>query len=190
MRHNNQEMDQSTENELLNKSRNGDLAALETVYDRYSPGLYRYAWRLLGNEHLAEDCVSETFSRFLKGLRSGQGPDDHLQAYLYRIAHNWITDCYRRQAPEPVELNENFPAGEREQTENQALLRMEKQKVRLALRGLTSDQRQVITLRFIECWNYEEIARAIEKPLGAVRALQFRGLTSLRRMLLEESDHE
>jgi len=168
----------------------GDQSALEMVYDRYSPGLFRYAWRLLGSETTAEDCVSETFSRFLKSLGNGRGPDDHLQAYLYRIAHNWITDYYRRQAPVVDELKENLSSVEHEQPEHQALLHAEKQKVRLALRSLTPEQRQVITLRFIEGWNYDEIAQAIEKPLGAVRALQFRALNSLRKMLLEESEYE
>jgi len=54
-----------------------NLDALGSIYDLYSPGIYRYAMRLLGDETLAEDCVADTFSRFLKVLRLGQGPEDH-----------------------------------------------------------------------------------------------------------------
>src|SRR5512138_184862 len=103
-------MNTRSEQDLLNGARALDMQALAAIYDRYSPGLYAYAMRLLGDECQAEDCVAETFSRFLKSLRAGQGPEEHLQAYLYRIAHNWITDLYRRQPPPPFELDENLRA--------------------------------------------------------------------------------
>jgi RNA polymerase sigma-70 factor (ECF subfamily) len=179
-------MNSPTERDLLNGAWNFDESALGTIYDRYSPGIYRYAMRLLGDECLAEDCVSETFSRFLKALRAGQGPQEHLQAYLYRIAHNWITDSYRRQPPPPLDLDESVRSEDRFLPEIQADTRLEQQRVRLALRCLTPDQHQVITLRFLEGWENEEVATAMEKPVGAIKALQFRAINSLRRLLLRE----
>jgi RNA polymerase sigma-70 factor (ECF subfamily) len=140
--------------------------------------------RLLGDECLAEDCVSETFSRFLKSLHAGHGPDVHLQAYLYRIAHNWITDLHRRQPPPPFEIDENLRAERETQPEAQVDRRIEQDRVRNALRCLTPDQRQVIVLRFLEGWEYEDIAAAVQKPVGAVRALQHRALAALRKWLL------
>jgi len=160
------------------------MQALAAIYDRYSPGLYAYAMRLLGDECQAEDCVSETFSRFLKGLRAGQGPEEHLQAYLYRIAHNWITDFYRRQPPPPFELDENLRAEPALQPDMQVDQRIEQDRVRGALRFLTPDQRQVIILRFLEGWENEEVAAAVKKPVSAVRALQYRALVALRKWLL------
>ena len=85
--------------ELLQQAWRFEEQALAAIYDRFSPGLYRYAWRLLGDVHLAEECVAETFSRFLHALQGGRGPQEYLQAYLYRVAHNWITDYYRRRTP-------------------------------------------------------------------------------------------
>ncbi len=98
------------------------MQALAEIYDRYSPGLYAYAMRLLGDACLAEDCVSETFARFLKSLRAGQGPEAYLQAYLYRIAHNWITDHYRRQPM--LDLDEDLRAGDEVRPEVQVDRRM------------------------------------------------------------------
>ena len=168
------------------------MISLGAVYDRYSPGIYRYAMRLLGDECLAEDCVAETFSRFLKAIRAGNGPQDHLQAYLYRIAHNWITDSYRRQPPPALDLDDGIHAGEHFLTKSQVDARLEQEQVRLALRSLTPDQRQVITLRFIEGWNNEEVAAALERPVGTIKALQHRAVNTLRRLLLrkEESVYE
>ncbi len=164
------------------------MQALGDIYDCYSPGLYAYAMRMLGDECMAEECVAETFSRFLKSIHAGQGPDKHLQAYLYRIAHNWITDYYRRQPPPSLELSENLHAEEEIQPEAQVNRRMEQDRVRSALRLLTPDQRQVIVLRFIEGWENEDVAVAVKKPVGAVKALQHRALATLRKLLLQGSE--
>jgi len=182
-------MSSSSEQDLLSGARSYHLPSLGAIYDRYSPAIYRYALRLLGDELLAEDCVSETFSRFLKALRFGRGPQDHLQAYLYRIAHHRITDIYRRPPPPPLDLDESLP-GMDDPLPEQASLRMEQQQVRLALRALTPDQRLVVTLRFIEGWENEEVAAAMQKPVGAVKALQHRALDTLRRLLLNNASSE
>ena len=171
-----------SEQDLLNSARAFDTQSLAEIYDCYSPGLYAYAMRLLGDACLAEDCVSETFSRFLKALHARQGPEMHLQAYLYRIAHNWITDHYRRV---PVfDLDEELRAGDEVGPEVQVDQRLQQERVRGALRLLTPDQRQVVILRFLEGWDNEEVATAVQKPSSAVRALQHRALASLRRWLL------
>src|SRR3990172_6540271 len=101
----------SLEKELLQAALRFDQSALGQIYDLYSPGLYRYAARFLGDPSVAEDCVADTFSRFLKVIRARRGPKDFLRAYLHRIAHNWIVDYYRR-APDVTELTEEQPSSE------------------------------------------------------------------------------
>lgn len=174
-----------SDEDLLTGAKAFDLETLGEIYDRFSPGIYRYAMRLLGDDNRAEDCVAETFSRFLKILRSGNGPQDHLRAYLYRIAHNWITDHYRRQPLTVLDLDDTLRAEDGFLPENQVDQNLEQQQVRLAMQTLTPDQRQVITLRFIEGWENQEVAAALEKPVGAIKALQFRALNTLRRLLVQ-----
>jgi RNA polymerase sigma-70 factor (ECF subfamily) len=186
LRHIDQTMNSTSEQDLLYGARKYDLATLGAIYDRYSPGIYRYARRLLDDDCLAEDCVSETFSRFLKSLRAGQGPQDHLQAYLYRIAHNWITDSYRRQPLPPLELDDSWACEIHTLPEQQAEANIKQNQVRLALRSLTPEQSQVILLRFIEGWENEEVAAALQKPVGAIKALQHRAINTLKRILLRE----
>ena len=176
-------MDTKSEPELLSLAREFNQAALAEIYDRWSTPLYRYAMRLLGDSHLAEDCVSETYSRFLSALKRGKGPRDHLQAYLYRIAHNWITDRYRRNSPVEVELDPAIRSGEDEEPQQAVSQRLTREELRSALQHLTPDQQQVILLKFVENWENAEIARAINKPIGAVKALQHRAVQSLRRSL-------
>lgn len=178
----------ATEKELLQACLCFNENALGQVYDRYSPELYRYAARFLGDPCMAEECVAETFSRFLKALRAQRGPKDFLRAYLYRIAHNWITDYYRR-APQVTELKDSQPE-EGNSPERETERRIRKVHMRRAILQLTPDQQQVIALKYLEDMQNEEIAQALHKPVSAVKSLQHRALTSLKRMLQKEKANE
>jgi len=198
------------DDELLARVHCFEERALVEVYDRYSQGIYRYARRLLGDEDLAEECVAETFSRFLLALKRSKGPRKSLQAYLYRTAHNWITDCYRRNQPDgfpsrllgtdgpsvrhparmtpagqPGLISQEGvdPADPRPDPHQQLMDSLERQQLRKALACLTPDQRQVIGLKYIEDWNNAQIAAALQKPVSAVKALQHRALARLRKLL-------
>jgi RNA polymerase sigma-70 factor (ECF subfamily) len=172
-------------NELLQSARKLDPQALAAIYDLHSPALFRYAMRRLGDVSLAEDCLSETFSRFLQALHSGRGPRDHLQAYLYRIAHNWIVDHYRR-GPDPAEELTERDQDDGPDPEEQAAQRLRQERLRTSLRKLTPDQQQVIALKFLEGWGNQEIAQAMRKTVGSIKSLQHRALAALQRDLEEE----
>jgi len=165
---------------LLQKAASFDESALAEIYDRYQNPLYRYAMRLLGNQQLAEDCVSDTFLRFLRALRSGSIPGENLQAYLYRIAHNWIVDHYRRDYVTADNLESDFPDGQ-ENLENRVFSKLDGDRIRVAIFSLTPLQQQVIMLKYFEGWQNEEIALVIGKKVGAVKALAHRSLGMLRK---------
>ncbi|MGB1253827.1 MAG: RNA polymerase sigma factor [Candidatus Promineifilaceae bacterium] len=170
--------------QLLKQARRLEKRALTEIYDRYNHDLYRYAMRALGDPDRAEECVAETFSRLLHALKRGGGPKDHLRAYLYRTAHNWLTDQYRRQPPPSVTLDDIQLAGEGslsksvEQSQEQA-------RVRHALATLTADQQQVILLKYYEGWSNKAVAEVLGKPVGAIKSLQHRALKALKRALLQ-----
>ena len=172
---------------LLEQARCFDQQALAKVYDTFSPGIYAYAMRLLGDAPTAEDCVSETFSRLLQALRVGKGPQEYLQAYLYRIAHNWITDYYRRSPAPPLSIDEAPAIQSPERTEQAAIEAIQREQVRAALLRLTPEQRQVVMLKFVEGWENQAIASALQKPIGAVKALQHRAVEALKRILVIEN---
>jgi len=173
------------QDELLQGAQKFDPQALADIYDLYSPGLYNYAVRRLGDACLAEDCVSETFSRFLTALHKNRGPRDHLQAYLYRVAHNWIVDHYRRGKATEEELSDKMhysgPTIEEKMDH-----RMKKDQLRASLSKLTPDQQQVVALKFLEGWENQEISHALQKTIGSVKSLQHRALAALQRDLDKE----
>jgi RNA polymerase sigma-70 factor (ECF subfamily) len=177
----------SNEQELLRLASQLNITALAEIYDCYSPGLYRYAMRLLGEAALAEDCVAEAFTRFLQSLQKGSGPRHHLQAYLYRIAHNWIVDFYRNHE-ETLALSEMLSC--EDDPEEAAAKRIRQKRVREAICRLTPDQQKVISLKYLEDWSNEEIAHALQKPVGAVKSIQHRALASLYKLLTERTNEK
>jgi RNA polymerase sigma-70 factor (ECF subfamily) len=174
---------------LLRQARSLDQRALAEIYNTYSTELYGYALRLLGDPDIAEDCVAETFTRFLKALHTGKGPDKYLRAYLYRIAHNWIADSYRGSPQECLALEESMENTQSRRVEVQVDQNLLAAELRNALFQLTPDQRQVIMLVFIEGWQKAEVAAALGKPVGAVKSLQHRALKTLKR-ILASTEHE
>ncbi len=170
----------------LPKASQLDEHALSEIYQALSPCLYRYAYRLLGNAADAEDIVAETFHRLLLALRHGQGPRRHLSAYLYRIAHNLITDRYRRRPLPDMPFDEALEADADDSPEVSMPIRIAQERARAALWQLTPEQRLVITLKYFEGQSNEEVAAALGKPVGAVKSLQHRALEALRRILRSE----
>lgn len=172
------------EADWLTKARELDEKALEVIYDAFSDELYRYAYRLLGNQQAAEDLVAEAYYRLIRALHAGGGPRKHLRAYLYRVAHNLAVDDYRRgegadwrREDEAEDLQaDDDPALEAEKS-------IEGAEARAALWQITSEQRQVIILKYFQGMSNKEVAAVLQKPIGAVKSLQHRGLKALHRIL-------
>jgi RNA polymerase sigma-70 factor (ECF subfamily) len=180
------------ETNWLIAARRLDEDALEAIYDAFSDELYRYAYRLIGDQQAAEDLVAETFYRFLRALHAGGGPREHLRAYLYRVAHNLAVDGHRRGHGEVVELPENAEGLQSDDDPASAAeTAIQGEKARAALWALTPAQQQVIVLKFFQGLSNREISTVIEKPVGAVKALQHRGINALRRIFtIDTADSE
>ena len=172
------------ESEWLAGARRLEEKTLAEIYDTLSPGLYRYAFRLLGDATAAEDLVAEVFQRLLLALRAQGGPRQHLRAYLYRVAHNLAMDFHRRHRTRPSDLNlDDLSLAADDDPAHTAERRLAQDRARAALWHLTAEQRQVIILKYLEGMSNEEVAATLNKPVGAVKSLQHRALEALRRML-------
>jgi RNA polymerase sigma-70 factor (ECF subfamily) len=170
--------------DLLPRVRSFDESALTELYRALSPRLYHYAYRLLGDAQEAEEVTADAFHRFLVALRNTGGPREHLASYLYRIAHNIVTDRFRRRPPPDLPLDDEWPASSVCQPPEAAEIALAQAQARAALARLTPEQRLVIMLKYFENCSNEETAAVLGKPVGAVKALHHRALGSLRRLLL------
>ena len=178
------------DDKLLQKARAFDREALTAVYDQYHPLLYRYIIRQVSDEETARELTAVVFERFLAAIKKGNGPEQQLKAWLYRTAHNLVIDHYRRQAHrDHLPLSESV-ASSGDGPAHQAERHLLGEQVFQALPSLTPDQQQVIALKFLEGFSNAEVADLMGKPIGAVKALQHRGLARLQALLAPQPIEE
>jgi len=178
----------SSELELTQRAVSGDPDAFAALYDFYVEQIYRFVLFRVGDEQTAEDLTSQVFLKAWNNLSSYQIRGLPFKAWLFRIARNSVIDYYRTYKEttplEPSALTKPDPAAE---VGDQVEQLLQAEELRLALQQLTEDQRQVLTLRFIEGLSTEEVANVMGKRQGAIRALQMRGLQALAE-IIETSD--
>jgi RNA polymerase sigma-70 factor, ECF subfamily len=155
-------------------------AAFAPLYQAYLTPVYRYCYRRLGSREAAEDVTSQVFERALRALGSFRGGS--FRAWLFTIAHNAVTDAYRRQGARPafdeaLEIADPAPP-----PEQMALLADERRLLATALSRLPPDQRQVIELRLSGIPSVE-VAQILDRSPEAVRALQLRATRRLQALL-------
>ena len=179
----------TTERQLLEQAGEYDSRALAEIYDRYSMPVYSYLYRRLGDAPLAEDLTGEVFLRLLKVLNTRRAPREHLQGWLYRVAHNLAVDWLRRHGGREAVLQQDFPDGS-ESTLSVVHRGQTRQRLRAAIGRLTVDQQQVILLRFGEGFKLAEVAHLVGRSEGAVKQLQHRAIKRLRALLDMEGDQK
>lgn len=128
-----------------------------------------------------EDLLGEVFLQVARDIGRGrfEGDAAALRRWVFAIAHNRVLDARRRSARRPVVVDGALPdvvgpAGVPEPVDPALLT---------ALESLTPDQREVILLRFVADLSLEDVAKLTKRAVGAVKALQHRGLENLGRHL-------
>jgi len=176
------------EDRQLERARAFDKAALAAIYDTFHPKIYGYIYRRVGDVEISRDLTSELFRRFLQTVKQGNGPEQQLQAWLYRSAHNIVIDHYRRQKHRNhLQLDDQL-IGQDSELEQITEQQLQIEKLRGAIRTLTAEQQQVVTLKFLEGFSNGEVAAMLDKPIGAVKSLQYRALHSLQRELTAQKE--
>jgi RNA polymerase sigma-70 factor, ECF subfamily len=173
-----------TPDQLLACAQNLDTQALAQIHDRFYPAVYRYVRYRLDNEQIVEDISSEVFLRLLDHLHKRKGEIHDLRAWLIGTASNLVNDHLRQKYRRPTEELEDHESlvaeddlhGEVEQNDNQRA-------VQKAVQQLTREQQHVLALRFSQGMSIEETAQMMNKTIGAIKVLQFRALTSIRKLL-------
>jgi RNA polymerase sigma-70 factor (ECF subfamily) len=173
---------------IIERARELDNHALGLLYERYLPLIYRFIYLRVADTHIAEDVTSDVFFSVLAHIQQVHASDElAFAAWILRIARNAVIAHYRnlRAHPpsEPVTEVTLFASAEEGDPLTVILAREDWAQVVTAINALTEDQRVVILYRCLLGCSTEEVARLLEKRPGAVRALQFRALASLVRLL-------
>jgi RNA polymerase sigma-70 factor, ECF subfamily len=175
----------SDEKRLAERAARRDRAAFDKLYGLYSSKIYRYIYYRSGRTDEAEDLTAQVFLKAWEAIPNYRWEGYPFSTWLFRIAHNRVIDYYRThhetlplEAAVAQKTNvDPFEAAERLFVSNS---------IRSALQRLTRDQQRVITLRFLDGYSTSEVAAIMDKEVDAVRALQHRGLRSLRTWMTGE----
>lgn len=158
------------EEELVRAARAGDKNAFGEIYRSRYASIYRLAQFSLGAG--AEDAASETFLRAWRSLDKYREGRATFISWLYGIARHVVTDELRRRGR--VEIREDMPENGVEHDRDTRLL------LEPLLARLPRDQRIVIEMKFLLGMTNPEVATALDKTTGAVNAIQWRALRTLR----------
>jgi RNA polymerase sigma-70 factor (ECF subfamily) len=176
---------------LVERAQRGDAEAFGLIYDRYMDTVFRFIYFRVGSRPLAEDLTADTFLRALKRIGSFTWQGRDLGAWLVTIARNLVADHfksgrYRLEVTTGDVLDadkaDRGPEGSPEAAvvdhiTNVALLR--------AVKQLNPEQQECIVLRFLHGFSVAETAQAMGKNEGAIKALQYRAVRALHRLLPE-----
>ena len=180
----------TSDEELVARSRGGDLDSFNQLVLRWERPIYALAYRVVGREDEARDIAQETFLRAFRALKGFKG-QAKFSSWLYRITLNLCRDWMRRErrtpialTPEGVDLVEL--AGEATPWESIEDLVSRKElgrAVAKAMSVLPEEQRTAIILKEYQGLTFQEIADLLECPLSTVKTRLYQGLTVLRRQL-------
>ena len=169
---------------LVERAQQGDRQALEELYLMHFDRIYSYLQMSVGNRHDAEDLTNQTFVKMLESIDRFQWRKVPVSAWLFRIAHNLAMDHFRsRRRWQPEEEPPEPPDSEERSAEEEALHSIGRQSMLEMIEGLSEDQQQVLTLKFVFNFSNGEVATILGKTEGAIKSLQHRALGSLQRQL-------
>ena len=172
--------------DVIDRARNGDRAAFAELYDAHVDSVYRYLLYRVREPSDAEDLTSEVFTRAFANIHRYRWQGKSFLAWLYTIARNAVTDRRRRDRP-TMDIEDAYGLAEDGPTAHDRAVHGEAvDALRGAVKHLTSEQQEVLVLRFVENLSSRQVAKILGKNEGAIRALQFRALGRLRKILHDQ----
>jgi RNA polymerase sigma-70 factor (ECF subfamily) len=181
----------SDENQLIAKSKRGDVDSFNMLVLRYQDYIYSIAYRIMGEADGAADVAQDTFLTAYRKLTSFRG--GNFKAWLARIATNACYDELRKQKRRPQDYLEEMPGSEMydeppiaadapnpEQEAQRADLNRALQD---CIGGLSPDQRMVLVLCDVQSMSYQEVADSLGAELGTVKSRLSRARLAMRRCL-------
>lgn len=174
--------------QLLIRSQAGDAEAFGALYERNAQAIYRFLLAHLNDPMDVEDLTEEVFYRVWRSRSTYEERGIPFTAYLYQVARNVLVDHYRRNkhSAQNVELDEGQLAYHDADPADMVSNSLENQEIRELLIQLRDDYREVLVLRFFNQMSPEETAQAMQRSVGAIRVLQHRALTAVRKLLARD----
>lgn len=173
----------------------GDQGAFEALVRLYEKRVFALTSRMCRNPADAEEAAQEAFLAAWQGLPFFRG-DASFSTWLYRLASNACVDLLRREGrhqaaagPSLDDEETGLDVADRGPGPQEAAERRElKEQIEQGLQALTPEHRQVLLLREMHQFSYDEIAVTLDLDVGTVKSRINRGRKQLRKFLLESGN--
>ena len=174
------------EEDLIARSRDGDVDAFNQIVDMYQRPLYNMALRMLGDAHAAEDATQDAFFSAFRNI--GRFKGGNLKSWLFTIAANACRDVLRSRNVRRTESLDAEdvtidPPSSTESPEDYAVRREMGQSIQQGLASIPHDQRLAVVLIDVQGFGYEEAAEVIGISVGTVKSRLSRGRARVRDFL-------
>ena len=177
-------MDATPEHVLVARCREGDEQAFRELVDRYKGLVFALVARSIPERGRAEEVAQDVFVRVYRGLPSFRG-DARLSTWIYRITVNLLAAERRAPATEPLEGTGEVPRefGATDRAFDELTLR---DRVEKALQRLPPNYQVLVNGHYLKGMRYEELAEALDLPIGTVKTHLHRAKRQLRHLLETE----
>lgn len=174
---------------LVERAIGGDVDAFADLFEITLPSVYRYLYGRCGNAALAEDLAQDSYLRAMRAVRTSfTGASTEFLSWVIRIARNRFLDHVKSgRVRWEVVVEETPITFATSDPESEALDLVAGDDMKRALGRLTDEQQEIVLLRFFQGLPIAEVATITGRTEGAVKALQFRALRALERVLLGDS---
>jgi RNA polymerase sigma factor (sigma-70 family) len=163
-----------------------EQSALAELYDRYGRQAYGLALRVLRDQALAEDAVQEAFLTVWRSAARFVPERGKASTWILTLVHRRAVDLVRREERRRADTLEQAPEqGGGGAADEQAWLRLQRERVQHALKQLPDQQREAIELAYYGGFTQSELAERLGQPLGTIKSRMFMGLSRLRELLGE-----
>ena len=167
-----------------------DERAVEALYQRYSGPLYSLAYQVTGGERFAQDVVQETFVAVWKDAARFDPSKGAVSPWLFSLARHKAIDLVRREAnirKRTADVDLEFEMSE-DDVDEEAWMRIRRDRVRLAIAELTALQREALELAFFSGLTHVEVSERLGIPLGTAKTRIRSALLRMRDLLGDSLD--
>jgi RNA polymerase sigma-70 factor (ECF subfamily) len=181
---------------LIRRAQGGDRSAFDALLTKHEVRAYQYAFRLTRNSEEAADVVADAFIRVYNAIGNFKGQSS-FSTWLYRILTNCFLDLRKKVKPTAsLEVASQAGDGELErQIEDPGLSPHDEsektereERVERAVNRLPEYQRSMIVMYHVDMLTYEEIAEALDLPIGTVKSRLNRARLSLKDLLIKDQE--
>ena len=160
-------------------------SALAELYDRHGRAAYGLALRILRDPALAEDAVQEAFLAVWRTASRFVPEKAKASTWILTLAHRRAVDIVRREQRRRTETLDRAPEPSVEGVDEDAFLRLQRERVQTTLRQLPDTQREALELAYYGGLSQSELAERLGQPLGTIKSRMFTGLSRMRELLEE-----